>query len=414
MAAYYIDPERCFEVPFRIPLPDRDSMALRLANILIIVRNARERQSRSCAEHRQKLSTRTTRYRDKAKAIMECGPLRCFVGNLTQHYFDYLEFHREHLNDMSPLTIQVPSLCSPLSPAPPYLFGPPRQGDYNAIIRSNLSWSQFAAPAPAGWREQFLQQRQWELQVEYRAWNVYSEEEREDEYAALESQRRRLEFCLRTDMKTPPPLQRKLPIPLPPITLSPLPNTSPFDKSECLKYDHREYFNTPPSIVQGQLPVQHLRQKSPLALNPSRQRPSLHVVIPGADHFKPWLTSGLLCYSPLSAIESDVPHPSILLNANDVRAYLNAIHGPHNVVPEPESLQLAYPQSLRQQLFPDKLVAEISAEQMSSRHMVHLSPRKSLFASFPDSFIEPSKMYIHQPRPMYALKRQASSNSFAA
>jgi hypothetical protein len=122
MTSYYIDPERCFEVPFRIPLPDRDSMALRLANILIIVRNARERQSRSCAEHRRKLSIRTTRYRDKAKAIMECGPLRRFVGNLTQHYFDYLEFHREHLNDMSPLTIQVPSLCSPLSPAPPCLL----------------------------------------------------------------------------------------------------------------------------------------------------------------------------------------------------------------------------------------------------------------------------------------------------
>ena len=64
---------------------------------------------------------------------------------------------------------------------------------------------------------------------------------------------------------------------------------------------------------QGQLPVQHLKQRSPLALNPSRQRPSLHVVIPGADHFKPWLSSGLLCHSPLVRLP-DLP----LLNSVDI------------------------------------------------------------------------------------------------
>jgi hypothetical protein len=122
MAPYYIDPGRCFEVPFRIPLPDKDAMAARLASIRLIMRNARERQSLTCAEHRRKRATRFTRYRDKAKAIMECGKLKPFVGNLTEHYFDYVEFHQECLNDISPLTIQVPSLGSPLSPPPPCLL----------------------------------------------------------------------------------------------------------------------------------------------------------------------------------------------------------------------------------------------------------------------------------------------------
>ena len=122
MTPYYIDPERCLEVPFFIPLPDRDAMAIRLASIRLIMRNARERQSLSCAEHRRKLSTRPTRYRDKAKAIMDCGRLKRFVGNLNKHYFDYLEFHKECSNHISPLSIQVPPLCSPLSPPPPCLL----------------------------------------------------------------------------------------------------------------------------------------------------------------------------------------------------------------------------------------------------------------------------------------------------
>jgi hypothetical protein len=122
MTSYYIDPERCFEVPFRIPLPDKEKMATRLANIRLITKNARERQSLSNAEHRRKLSNRPAKYRDKAKAVMECGRLKRFVGNLTERYFDYLDFHQESLNELSSLIIRVPQLCSPLSAPSPCLL----------------------------------------------------------------------------------------------------------------------------------------------------------------------------------------------------------------------------------------------------------------------------------------------------
>jgi hypothetical protein len=125
MTSYYIDPERCFEVPFRIPLPDKEKMATRLANIRLITKSARQRQSVFNAEHRRKLSTRPTKYREKAKAIMERGRLERFVGNLTERYFDYLNFHRESLNELSALVITVPPLCPPLSaPSPCLLYVP--------------------------------------------------------------------------------------------------------------------------------------------------------------------------------------------------------------------------------------------------------------------------------------------------
>ena len=126
MTSYYIDPERCFEVPFRIPLPDKEKMATRLANISLITKHARERQSVFNAEHRRNLSTRPTKYREKVKAIMECGRLKRFVGNLTERYFDYLNFHQESLhNKLSPLVITVPPLCPPLSaPSPCLLYVP--------------------------------------------------------------------------------------------------------------------------------------------------------------------------------------------------------------------------------------------------------------------------------------------------
>lgn len=122
MTSYYIDPERCFEVPFRIPLADKEKMATRLANIRLITKNARERQSVFNAEHRRKLSTRPTKYHEKVKAIIECGRLKRFVGNLTERYFDYLNFHQESLNELSPLVITVPPLVPPLSAPSPCLL----------------------------------------------------------------------------------------------------------------------------------------------------------------------------------------------------------------------------------------------------------------------------------------------------
>jgi hypothetical protein len=125
MTSYYIDPERCFEVPFRVPLPEKETMVTRLANIRLITKNARERQSVFNAEYRRKLSARPTKYRERAKAIMECGRLKRFVGNLTERYFDYLHFHQESLNELSPLFITVPPLCPPLSePSPCLLYVP--------------------------------------------------------------------------------------------------------------------------------------------------------------------------------------------------------------------------------------------------------------------------------------------------
>jgi hypothetical protein len=90
-------------------------------------------------------------------------------------------------------------------------------------------------------------------------------------------------------------------------------------------------------------------------------------------------------------------------------------------MPEPESPQLAYPQSPPQQLFlPSKLV-EISAEQLPSKHMTHHHARESLFASrsdsavrLPDLIMAPPKLHIYQPAPLGALKRRASPDSIAA
>jgi hypothetical protein len=57
---------------------------------------------------------------------MKRGQLKRFVGNLRERYSDYLDFHRENLNDLSPLTIQIPALCSALSPPSPcLLYVPP-------------------------------------------------------------------------------------------------------------------------------------------------------------------------------------------------------------------------------------------------------------------------------------------------
>jgi hypothetical protein len=122
MTSYYIDPERCFEVPFRIPLPDKGTMAARLASIHLIMRDARERQSQFCAEHRRKLSSQPCRYRHKAKAMMDVGQLKSFVGNLARRYIDYLDFHQESPKKLSPLAIQIPSLCPSLSPPLSYLL----------------------------------------------------------------------------------------------------------------------------------------------------------------------------------------------------------------------------------------------------------------------------------------------------
>jgi len=420
MTSYYIDPERCFEVPFRIPLPDKDIMATRLANIRLIMKNARERQSLSSAQHRVWLATRPTKYRDKAKAIMERGRLRGFIGDLTQRYFDYLDFHEERLTDLSPLMIHVPTLCPPLSLPSPCLFGPPKQGDFNEIIRSNLSWSQFAGPVPAGWRERFLHDRQWERGIERRARNEYSDKERNAEYDALESQRRHLGIgiVLQMGSNTPPPLQRKRPVPLP-LTSS-LHLTSPYEESAQLNQESIATHN-PPSrskSARQQFLVGHSTRRPSRPSQSSRQLPSLRVTIPGTGHFKPWL-NGPLCDSPLSITGIRISPPSVLLNADAIRAYLDRVHGPHHVLPRAVSPRPAY-QSPLLQLISSKVVIEISAERMPAIDIGNRGTRKSLFtlvsAVQPDLTMAPVPSITHELhiQPSRPMKREGSQESIIA
>lgn len=182
------------------------------------------------------------------------------------------------------LIVRGPRLVLQKSKAIPF-SGPPRQGDFDELIRSNLSWSQFAGPVPAGWRERFLQDRRWELSVERRVLDEYSDEERKAEYAALESQRSHLGVFLRMESNAPPRLQRKRPIPLPLSTPSPLVlNTLPCEEGAESKHE-----------------------RSLSSCQPTH-RPSLHVTIPGTEQSLPWL-DGSIRDSPLVCFtEPHRPH----------------------------------------------------------------------------------------------------------
>ncbi|KAH9028822.1 hypothetical protein EDB83DRAFT_2422222 [Lactarius deliciosus] len=421
MTSYYIDPERCFEVPFCIPLPDKGTMAARLASIQLITRDARERQSQFCAEHRRTLSSQPSRYRYKAEAMMDGGRLKRFVGNLARRYIDYLDFHQESPKKLSPLAIQIPSLCPSLSPPLSYLFGPPRKDDFNSIIKNNLSWSQFAAPAPAGWREQFLYERRWEREVEHRILNVYSDSEREAEYTALESLRRQFRTCLRTGAGTPPQLERKRPVPLP-LSTPPLSSSNAPPCNEGAQIKSEAVADSGLSIVdvRQQLPTEHTEQGSSLSFRPLHRRPALQIVIPGSDHHEPWL-NGPICSSPLSGV--DVSSPSVLLDAHAVREYLDLIHGPHPLLHGPASPRLCYP-SPPLPPSPSKLATDNPAEQMPLKYLTH----HGAWTILPTSFLSVSTKqnseprsgalrplpstwpgsHIYQPQPIHASKRRAS------
>jgi len=132
-----------------------------------------------------------------------------------------------------------------------------------------------------------------------------------------------------------------------------------------------------------------------------------------------------------SGIDQNVPPPSVLLNAAAIRAYLDSVHGPHNILSQPHSPQLAYPQSPElahpqppqpaspqsplQQLIPSKL----SAERTHERDKRHQNNRKSLFAMASKQLSgqyttpppsTPPKLHIQQSQPISALKRQASQD----
>jgi hypothetical protein len=156
--------------------------------------------------------------------------------------------------------------------------------------------------------------------MERRILNEYSDSEREAEYAALESQRRQLRACLRTEAESPPSLKQKHMIPLP-LTTPPFLslNSPPGDEGARINSD--AVADSKPSTVDNTrfpcfasesrineataLPIEQTRQRSPLSLRPSLRRPSLRIVIPGSNHHLPWLDGPLFC-SPLVCI-SDMP-----------------------------------------------------------------------------------------------------------
>ncbi len=120
----------------------------------------------------------------------------------------------------------------------------------------------------------------------------------------------------------------------------------------------------------------------------------------------------------------DIPLPSVLLNADAVRAYLDSVHGPHIMLPQQGPPQEPYPQSPRQQLIPSKRVMDSSAKRMSAEDMKHYDTREASLVVVSDAQLSvpnmtplcssTSKSHTIEPRPLYTtLKRLASENGFA-
>ncbi|KAH9964657.1 hypothetical protein BC827DRAFT_952523 [Russula dissimulans] len=111
--------------------------------------------------------------------------------------------------------------------------------------------------------------------------------------------------------------------------------------------------------------------------------------------------------------------PSVLLNADAIRAYLDKVHGPHHILPRAVSPRQAH-QSPLLQLISSKVVIEISAERMPAIDIGHSGTRKSLFtlvsAVQPDLTMAPvpsitPELHTQHSRPM---KREGSQESVIA
>ena len=119
----------------------------------------------------------------------------------------------------------------------------------------------------------------------------------------------------------------------------------------------------------------------------------------------------------------DISLPSVLLNADAVRAYLDSVHGPHLELPQHEPHQETCPQSPRQQLIPFKWVMETSAQRMSVEDMKYYDTREASFVIVTDvqsnmararSRSSTPRTHTNQPRPLYPLKRRASQSGTVA
>ena len=113
----------------------------------------------------------------------------------------------------------------------------------------------------------------------------------------------------------------------------------------------------------------------------------------------------------------DIPLPSVLLNADAVRAYLDGVHGPHLEPPQDEPAQEAYP---RQRLTPFKWVMETSAQRMLVEAMKYYNARESSLVIVAGVQSNMARSRTSTPRThtnrrhFYALKRRASQSSIVA
>jgi hypothetical protein len=111
----------------------------------------------------------------------------------------------------------------------------------------------------------------------------------------------------------------------------------------------------------------------------------------------------------------DIPLPSVLLNADAVRAYLDSVHDPHPELPQDEPPQETHQ---RQQFAPFKWVMETSAQRMSVEDMKYHDTRGASLVIIADvqsnmagSRTSITKTHANRPRP---LKRRASQSCIVA
>jgi hypothetical protein len=115
----------------------------------------------------------------------------------------------------------------------------------------------------------------------------------------------------------------------------------------------------------------------------------------------------------------DIPLPSVLLNADAVRAYLVSVDDPHLELPQYEPPQEAYP---RQQHTPSKSVMESSAQRILVEDMKYYNTREASLVIVADARSNMARSHTstpkthttNRPRPLYALKRRASQGSIVA
>lgn len=113
-----------------------------------------------------------------------------------------------------------------------------------------------------------------------------------------------------------------------------------------------------------------------------------------------------------------IPLPSVLLNADAVRAYLDSVEDPRFDLPQDEPLQEAYP---RRQLTPFIWVMETPAQRMPVEDMKYYDTQETSLVVVADvqsnmarSRTSTPRTHTNQPRPLYALKRRASQSSIVA